>query len=67
MNFEEAKAAIGKKVLTYSMGNKMVRPNPNNWHGPYTLGQVTKGGLCIFSDFGWEDVRIPPSQLKLAP
>jgi hypothetical protein len=62
MNVEEAKHAIGQEVFSYDAGDKLIK-RVNKAHGPYTLLQVTKGGLAIL--LGREDKRIPVSLLVI--
>jgi hypothetical protein len=62
MNVEEAKRAIGQEVFSYDAGEKMIK-RVYKAHGPYTLLQVTKGGLAIL--LGREEERIPLSLLVM--
>lgn len=61
MNIEEAKANVGKMVMSRDAGYKMIR-SVNVPHGPYLLKQVTKEGLAILEPKHTNPV--PPSLLS---
>jgi hypothetical protein len=60
MTIEDARAAIGQAVWSRDPGDKLI-PFVADWHGPYILRQVTKGGECILQ--GREEFRVPPRLL----
>lgn len=64
MNLEEARQSVGKLVMSRDCGNKMIGPR-TYYHGPHKLKQVTKSGLCIFEDWGYYNIRVPPSLIKI--
>lgn len=62
MNMNQAKQNIGKLVMSYDAGNKMIR-SVSVAHGPYRLIKINRGGLAILE--GREEDRIPVSLLEL--
>jgi hypothetical protein len=62
MKTEEARANIGRLVMSRDPGYKCVRKLPE--HGPYRLLRVTKAGLAILETR--EDHRVPTSLIRLA-
>ena len=61
MNIDQAKASVGKLVMSLDAGYKATYRVPVP-HGPYVLLQVTKCGLVILKDR--EEHRIPPSLIS---
>jgi len=62
MNIIQAKNSVGKMVMSYDAGAKMIYKMAAP-HGPYKLLQVTRAGLCILE--GREEHRVPPSLISL--
>lgn len=46
MNLEEAKADVGKMVMSRDPKGKLIA-RVFDPHGPYRLLRVTKGGMCV--------------------
>jgi hypothetical protein len=46
MNMEQAKQNIGKLVMSYDAGYKMIR-SVSTAHGPYRLIKINRHGLAI--------------------
>lgn len=63
MNIEQARASVGKLVMSRDAGEKMIR-SVNVPHGPYKLIKITKGGLALLE--GRPEVAVPPSLLSPA-
>lgn len=60
MKIEEAKAHVGKLVMSRDPGFKMI-PSVREPHGPYRLLSVTKSGDAILETR--EELRVRPSLL----
>jgi hypothetical protein len=58
MNLAEAKANIGKPVMSRDAGFKLIRSVATP-HGPYLLQQVTKSGMAI--------IQKPTGPYQVAP
>lgn len=61
MDIETARNSVGKMVLSYDAGYKMIYQTFKA-HGPYELPQITRAGLAILK--GREDIRVPSSLLE---
>jgi hypothetical protein len=61
MNIREAKRHVGRMVISYDAGHKMIR-SVSEPHGPYRLLKITKAGLAVLE--GREEHRVPPTLIK---
>lgn len=64
MNIEEAQAAVGEMVMSRDGGLKLI-PHVEEFHGPYRLLGVTKGGMAMLE--GNARGHVPPSLIRRAP
>jgi len=62
MKLEDARNHVGKLVMSRSAGTKCIT-KLSDYHGPYTLVQVTKAGLAILD--GDLDDRVLPRDLEV--
>jgi uncharacterized protein with PIN domain len=62
MNIETARKSVGRLVMSYDPGSKMIH-RVVEAHGPYKLLQITKGGEAILE--GREDYRVPPTLIRM--
>ena len=59
MTVEQARYSVGKMVMSYDAGRKLIR-SLSEPHGPYLLKRVTKGGMAIIQRWEDEDLDVPP-------